>query len=309
MSDDGPTDHHQGEDPWHHVQVERDGVVLDVRVAGPADGEPVVLLHGFPQTSRCWTALARLLTADRAEGEPPLLLLAPDQRGCSPGARPADVAAYALDELVADALAVVAATGHEAAHLVGHDWGSSVAWALAGRHPERVRSLLAVSLPHPAAYAVALRDDPDQQARSAYLRDFRAPAPGPEETLLADDAARLRAIWGDDVPAVQQEADLAVLRDGALHGGLNWYRAMRRDIAETPDVVVPTTYVWGTEDTFAGEVAARRCGEHVRADYRFVPLPGVGHWVPDREPQVLAAELRARVTQGVRPPPGVGPAR
>lgn len=294
-------DHHLDESPWRHQQVERDGLLLDVRVAGPADGEPVVLLHGFPQTSRSWTALARLLAAaDRAGDGPSLLLLAPDQRGYSPGARPAGVAAYALEELVADALAVVEATGHGSAHVVGHDWGASVAWALTGHHPDRVRSLLAVSLPHPAAYGAALTVDTDQQARSAYLQDLRAPAPGPEDALLAEDALGLRAIWGDAVPLADQEADLEVLRDGALHGGLNWYRAMRRAIADTPDATVPTTYVWGTEDAYSGEAGARRCGDHVRGEYRFVPLQGVGHWIPDQAPQVLAGELQDLVASTPR---------
>ncbi len=282
-------------DPWQRTRVARGDVVLDVRTAGPEDGEPVVLLHGFPQTSRCWTALARSLARSLAPSHPPLRLLAPDQRGCSPGARPPAVAAYALEELVADVLAVVAATGHDSAHLVGHDWGAQVAWAVAGHHPGRVRSLLTVSVPHPAAYGAALRGDADQRARSAYLQDFRAPAPGPEEALLADGAAALRALWGDVVPQEEQEHDLAVLRDGALEGGLNWYRAMRRDIADTPASTVPTTFVWGEEDAFAGAAGAHACGDHVRADYRFVALPGVGHWVPDQAPDVLAAELRARV--------------
>lgn len=292
---DGVT--HTASDPWQRTRVERDGLVLDVRTAGPEDGEPVVLLHGFPQTSRSWTALARLLTSGPGAGaeHPPVRLLAPDQRGYSPGARPRDVAAYALEELVADALAVVEATGHASAHVVGHDWGSQVAWAVAGRHPERVRSLLAVSIPHPAAYGTALRTDSDQQSRSAYLQDFRAPAPGPEGALLADDAAALRSLWGAAVPAAEQEADLAQLRDGALEGGLNWYRAMRRDIADTPASAVPTTFVWGEDDAFAGAAAAHACGDHVQADYRFVPLPGVGHWVPDQAPQVLADELFARL--------------
>ena len=110
--------------------VERDGLVFDVTTAGPADGEPVVLLHGFPQSARCWDAVTPVLAAAG------LRTFAPDQRGYSPGARPAGRAAYRMAEVVADAAAVVEAalaqTGRPRAHVVGHDWGAIVAWTLAG---------------------------------------------------------------------------------------------------------------------------------------------------------------------------------
>ena len=123
----------------------RAGLTFDVRDEGPRDGEPVVLLHGFPQTSVIWTPLGGRL---RAAG---YRTLAPDQRGYSPGARPRGVRPYALPELVADALAVLDAATADRAHLVAHDWGAGVAWALAARHPDRVASLTSLSSPPPQA--------------------------------------------------------------------------------------------------------------------------------------------------------------
>jgi alpha-beta hydrolase superfamily lysophospholipase len=84
-----------------------------------------VLLHGFPQSTACWIRVAETLAAARYR------MLAPDQRGYPAGARPAAVRAYRMPELVADVLALAEAARF---HLVGHDWGGAVAWALAGRH-------------------------------------------------------------------------------------------------------------------------------------------------------------------------------
>src|SRR5919202_1224240 len=95
----------------------RDGLTFDVRDAGPADGEPVVLLHGFPQDGSAFDRLTPLLAAAG------LRTLAPDQRGYSPGARPAGRSAYRVRELEADVLALLDAAGLASAHVVGHDWG------------------------------------------------------------------------------------------------------------------------------------------------------------------------------------------
>jgi pimeloyl-ACP methyl ester carboxylesterase len=133
------------------------------------------LLHGFPQTSACWTALLETLAAAGYRA------VAPDQRGYSPKARPTPVRADRLPELVADVLAITDRLGAETFHLVGHDWGGVVAWRLAGGHPDRVATLTAVSTPHPPAFARALVAG-TQALRSAYIPLFRIP--GLPERLL-----------------------------------------------------------------------------------------------------------------------------
>src|SRR5215213_5684608 len=119
-----------------------DGLTFDVEDEGPLEGDPVVLLHGFPQRSTCWRLVVPLL---HARG---LRTYAPDQRGYSPSARPARRRDYRLERLVDDVLALVEAIGRPV-HLVGHDWGAVVAWALASQRPDDVRTLTAVSVPHP----------------------------------------------------------------------------------------------------------------------------------------------------------------
>ena len=264
-------------------------LTFDVRTAGPDDGEPVILLHGFPENSMSWGGVAPLL-ADAG-----LRVVAPDQRGYSPGARPADVRDYGTDLLADDVTALADALGLGTFHLVGHDWGAAVAWVTAARHGERLRSLTAVSVPHLAAYGAALRDDADQQQRASYIGLFRK-AGKAEDVLLKDDASRLRAMYADHVPANQVASYVSQLSEpGALTAALNWYRAMHADLAALPPVTMPTTYVWSDQDIAIGRAPAERCGEFVDADYRFVELTGKSHWIPEQEPDTLADAIIARV--------------
>jgi pimeloyl-ACP methyl ester carboxylesterase len=185
------------------------------------------------------------------------------------------------------------------ADVVGHDWGANVAWTLAAWHPDRVRSLTAVSVPHPTAYTVAYRVDPEQKERSAYIRLFWQPGKA-EEVLLADDARRLRRMLsGADgetgVPAEAVDEYVAVLSaPGALTAALNWYRAMSSDIRVDP-VGVPTTYVWSDGDVAIGRTGAEACANYVTGDFRFVELPGVTHWIPEEAPEHLARAILDRV--------------
>ncbi|UYP20402.1 alpha/beta hydrolase [Rhodococcus sp. Z13] len=265
-----------------------DDLTFDVRVAGPRDGVPVVLLHGFPETARSWTPVARLLVADG------FLVVAPDQRGYSPGARPVGAENYSLPTLAGDVLGLLDEFGLDRVHLVGHDWGASVAWYVAAHHPDRVAALTALSVPHLAAYRWALRNDDDQRARSSYIRLFREEGKA-EHVLLEDGARRLRAMFSPAVDRESVDHYVATLSaPGALTAALNWYRAATRDLDETPPVRVPTTYIWSTGDTALGRAGAERCAEFVVGDYEFVVLPGISHWIPEEAPEVVADVIRRR---------------
>ncbi len=264
------------------------GFTFDVRTAGDAAGPLVLLLHGFPAGARTYQAVMTRMASDG------FLLAAPEQRGYSPGARPAAVADYAIELLAQDALDLAEALGHPRFHLVGHDWGASIAWYLAARHPERVLSLTAASVPHLAAYGQALREDPDQQARGAYLKLLRSDKA--ERVLLEDGARRLAGFYGEGMPAADRAAYLQHFAEpGALSGALAWYRAMRADLGQLPPVTVPTTYLWSTADPALGRFGAERCAAHVTGDYRFVELPGISHWIPEEAPDAMVDAIRARV--------------
>jgi pimeloyl-ACP methyl ester carboxylesterase len=199
---------------------------------------------------------------------------------------------------VADAVAILDALGVDRVHVVGHDWGAVVGWGLAARYPERVRTLTALSVPHPRAFAHALLTSFDQLRRSRYILFFRR-AGRAEDALLADDAGRLRRMLADsglDAGAVDRY--VAPMRaPGALTAALNWYRAVSflGRGGGTGRVGVPTTYVWSDADVAIGRAAARRCGREVTGEYRFVELPGVTHWMVDQAPQAVVEAVLGRV--------------
>ncbi|MGY2081593.1 alpha/beta fold hydrolase [Modestobacter sp. SYSU DS0657] len=286
--------------PVGMLQVDVGDLTFDVRTDGPDDGLPVLLLHGFPETSLSWSAVTPLLA------QAGLRTFAPDQLGYSPGARPLDVDAYALPNLVQVTADLMTALDVPVAHVVGHDWGANVAWGLAAWHPDRVASLTAVSVPHPTAFTLAYRADPEQKERSGYVRLFRRPGEA-EEALLADDARRMRRLLeAPGVPAEAVDAYVGVLSaPGAMTAALNWYRATDAGTRVEP-VEVPTTFVWSDGDVAIGRTAAEACADQVTGDYRFVELPGITHWVPEQAPEALAGAIIERVAGGAAFDPAPG---
>jgi pimeloyl-ACP methyl ester carboxylesterase len=272
----------------HLLQIDARGLTFDVEVAGRPGDPFVLLLHGFPQTSHTWRDVLPALA--RAG----YYAAAPNQRGYSPGARPAGVEAYATANLVDDALALVDAFDAGGPrppsrfHLVGHDWGGQLAWLIAARRPDRVRTLTVLSRPHPAAFAAALRGDPAQADRSRHHRAFQDPDSA--RLLLADGARRLRASFeSQGVPADAIEAYLERLGDeAALDAAINWYRAAASTPAgsglaarEVPVVTVPTLYLWGSADATVGRQAAEGTAAHVSGPFRFEIIDGAGHFLTD----------------------------
>jgi pimeloyl-ACP methyl ester carboxylesterase len=253
------------------------GLTFDVRVAGPPDGVPVMLLHGFPQTSWCWRHQIDALVAAGHR------VLAPDQRGYSPGARPSGVRSYALPKLVDDVLGLADHEGLDRFHLVGHDWGAMVAWRLAATDADRVRSLTALSVPHPQAFRDALRDlRSGQAARSYYAALFQIP--GVERAMLARDGAGFRkALERTGLSAEEAGHYLGALGTReALGAALNWYRAVRPGSMDgVGTITVPTLHVWSTGDPALSRTGAEATEKYVRAPYRFEVLDDVSHWMPE----------------------------
>ncbi|HMN83598.1 MAG TPA: alpha/beta hydrolase [Burkholderiaceae bacterium] len=265
---------------------------FEVDRCGPADGPAVLLLHGFPQSR--W-AFRRQLPALAAAG---FHAVAPSQRGYSAGARPAGTEHYAADRIVDDALALMDRLQTGRFHLVGHDWGGQIAWMLAARAPQRLLSLTVLSRPHPAAFARAFAADPDQPGRSRHhkaLLDAGAPA-----ALRADDMAAFRRMFAAQrVPAEDADAYCDALRPaGALEAAIEWYRASATAMRnhDFPPVACDTLYLWGDGDSSVGRMAAEGTAAFVTGRFRFVAIPGAGHFLTDEVPEVVNRELLAHLS-------------
>lgn len=271
------------------TEVERDGLVLDVLDEGPPDGEPVVLLHGWPERATSWRHVAPILNAAGYR------TLAMDRRGFAPRARPRRRRDYRMPTLADDVAALIDRVGGSA-HVVGHDWGSAAAWMTAGQHPDRVRTLTAVSVPHPAAFVKAMVRS-DQLLKSYYMFLFQLPRV-PE--LIAtrrpqwfDLQLRKGGMSREDVARFRRE----IVDDGALTSSLGCYRGMLlgdpRDIRFR--VSAPTTMVWSTGDVALGRWGAEHSADWVDAPFELVVLDGVSHWIPTEAPEALAEAILERV--------------
>ena len=267
-------------------------LTFDAVIAGEASAPLVLLLHGFAESMHCWDAQVEALAAAGYRA------VAPSQRGYSPGARPDpnDPANYLIDRLMEDAMAIVAASGDadRRFHLAGHDWGGSIAWALADRFPQAIASLTVLSRPHPNAFNRALlTTDADQANRSRHHTAFLEPDAA--DVVLADDAKWLRErLAANGVPAAAIAQHLAVLGNkAAMEAALAWYRARGAIRSPLGPIRTPTLYIWGDADDTVGRVAAEGTVDFVAAPFCFEVLPGVGHFAADQAPERVS-ELMLR---------------
>ena len=269
-------------------------LTFDALTAGEPGAPLVLLLHGFAESMHCWRAQVEAL------GDAGYRVVAPSQRGYSPGARPdpREASHYHIDCLMDDAMAIAAVCGYGSTrfHLAGHDWGGSIAWGLADRHAERIASLTILSRPHPNAFNRALSMlDGDQKQRSRHHTAFLEPDAA--DVVLADDARWLRERWtANGVPAPAMEAHLSVLGNKeAMLAALAWYRARGAIRGPLGPTRVPTLYIWGDADDTVGRVAAEGTVDFIAASYRFEVLPGVGHFAADQAPERVCALLLAQL--------------
>ena len=270
------------------VQIRARGLSFRARVAGlDGDGPALVLLHGFPETSIMWRPLLE------AAAHAGFRVVAFDQRGYSPLARPTDVEAYRLPELVADLFAVASAVGFERFHLVGHDWGAIVGWVAAGQDHERIRSFVSLSIPHPGAIRVAN----EGQGTPLYVRFFRMPGV-PETLFTSGGLAPMRNALYASIPADQVDEYVSVFSEpGALRAALNWYRAMpgpflsARDIAG--EVVQPVLSVFGSRDlqVFTRTEVRELQPRFVTGPYRQIELDAGHRLIQERPEEVVEAVM------------------
>lgn len=277
------------------------GVGLDVATAGPEDGEPIVFLHGFPESHRTWrNQLAGF--SDR------YFTVAPDQRGFAGSSRPEGVENYTADKIIGDLIALVDALGIGRFTLAGHDWGGAIAWGAALRHPDRIGRLVIANAPHPFIFQKTLIEDREQRVASQYMRMFRNP--GMEQAIEAMGLATFveKSFSGHvDLDAVAPgeraiyEAQWSA--PGAMTAMLNWYRAAPIIVPEPdekverpafldapfPKLSMPVLVVWGMRDKALLPIQLEGLDKLVD-DLTLVKVDS-GHFVPWEEPAAVNAAI------------------
>ena len=278
--------------PAQAITMTVNGLHLHAVVAGPENGQLVVLLHGFPENWTAWRHSFKPLVHAGYR------VIAPDQRGYNLSDKPAGVHNYRLDALAADVRELIRASGRETAIIVGHDWGGSVAWQTAMDYPDVVDKLIIMNSPHPAAFAREIRENPAQQQRSWYMLFFQLP--WLPELILGQsplDTANLLFRRG----AVNQNAyssyDLHALaasmsQPGALTAMLNYYRAVFRfrPTGITRTIKTPTLILWGENDVALGKSLTYGIEQWV-PNVKIHYVMNCGHWVQNEAADEVNAEM------------------
>jgi pimeloyl-ACP methyl ester carboxylesterase len=278
------------------------GVTLNLASAGPEGGEPIIFLHGFPESHRTWRhQLAGLSDHYR--------VFAPDQRGFAASDKPEGVENYETDKIVADVMALADALGLDHFTLAGHDWGGAVAWTAALTHPFRVKRLIIVNAPHPLVFQKSLIEDPAQREASQYISFFRSPAAEAAITGMGLENFLERGLLSHaDSTKLPAEERQHYLDDwsqpGVLTAMLNWYRASKMTVpapgeeakaplwthAPFPKLRMPTLVVWGLKDSALLPVQLEGLHELVE-DLRVVTSTTAGHFITWEEPGTVTGAI------------------
>ena len=255
------------------ADVSVDELTFTCRVSGMEnDGEAVILLHGFPETSRMYYDLIPVLVSEGFK------VVAPDQRGYSPGARLPKISDYSIDKLSQDVIDIADAFQFEKFHLIGHDWGSAVGWVTVAFHSDRVISWAALSVPHLDAFFEAMNNNPEQQRKSQYIKFFKKPIL-PEFYFSIFGYKYLRDIWRKSSKEEIEKYLEVFKQKGALKASLNWYRAnMKNDDKSIGDIAAPTLIIYGLKDMAIGEKSVDESVKYLKGYYKIEKLE-TGHWL------------------------------
>lgn len=260
------------------MRADNDGVAIHYEAHG--EGTPVVLLHGFPDSGRLWRHQVPALV------EAGFRVVVPDLRGYGASDKPTGVEHYHLLLLGADVGCVLDAEGISRAHVVGHDWGAALAWAIAAVTPDRVDHLVAMSVGHPSSFRGA---GFDQLEKSWYMLFFQFPDIA-EQWLSADDWASFRA-WGGHPDADAVVAELEA--NGSLTPALNYYRANVPPASYLsppivlPPIQAPTMGIWSSRDFALTEGQMTRSEQYCATSWRYERIDGPGHWLQLEAPDTV----------------------
>jgi len=255
------------------ADINLDNFTFNCRVSGVEnEGEAVILLHGFPETSRMWYQLIPILANEGFK------VIAPDQRGYSQDARPSKISDYTIDKLSKDIIDIADTFQFEKFHLIGHDWGSAVGWYTVSINVDRVISWTALSVPHLDAFFESINTDKEQQQKSQYISFFKKPIL-PELYFKIFGYKYLKDIWRKS-SKLEIEKYLEVFKQrGALKSSLNWYRAnINNSNNMIGNIDTPTLIIYGIKDMAIGEKSVDESAKYLKGEYKIEKLD-VGHWL------------------------------
>jgi len=260
--------------------IPTNGIQLHTAIAGPENGDPVFLLHGFPDAWFGWEDQIGALA------EAGFRVITPDQRGYNLSDKPLGVSNYRMVTLIEDILGLADGFGFDHFHLAGHDFGAMVSWNLAMRRPERLKSLAIANGPHPAVMQKYLRSNLSQMLKSWYAFFFQLPGL-PERLVKANNWQILMRALPDDFTEEQRNRYReAWSQPGAMTSMINWYRSSLRGSRRSrmpSKIRVPTLVIWGQKDRHIGYEMAPLSVDLCH-DGRLVMFKDATHWVMHDKP-------------------------
>ena len=274
-------------DPIRFEFIPTNGIRLHAAFAGPEDGEPVILLHGFPEAWFGWEPQIHALAAAGFR------VIAPDQRGYNLSDKPKGVASYHMHTLVADIIGLADSLGLDRFSLAGHDFGAMVGWYLAMQRPERLKRLAIANVPHPSVMRHYVRRHPSQMRKSWYALFFQIPAL-PERLVRANNWRMLMSAMPRGLSREERSRYReAWAQPGAMTGMINWYRSMLRHsprAAGPTRISTPTLMVWGKRDPHLSYGMAPPSVD-MCDDGRLITFEDATHWVLQDEPEEVSRLL------------------
>ena len=261
-----------GDENFADVFITRN-LIFTCRVGGMKNtGETVILLHGFPETSRMWYDLIKVLSSSNYR------VVAPDQRGYSQGARPLKVSDYKVNKLTQDVVNLADAFKANRFHLIGHDWGAAVGWALSSMCKDRIITYSALSVPHLDAFSDAISNDEIQKKKSYYIKLFRIRFL-PELYFKTLNYYNLKTVWRSSNKKEIKIYLSVFSQKNALKAALHWYRATNlKSTRKIGNIFVPVLMIYGKRDIAIGEKAINETINYIKAPYTVKKINS-SHWL------------------------------
>ncbi len=269
------------------VYIDTNGIKLHTIVIG--SGEPIILLHGFPEFWYCWKSVIPGLKEK-------FKLIIPDMRGYNLSDKPNDVKKYKMEFLIGDIKGLIEELKLKQVFLAGHDWGGLVAWVFAEKHPELLKKLIILNAPHPKIFQKTLRTDKKQQEASSYIFEFLKPQA--EKKLYEDDYRRLKKAVFEDMFSKTNFTEFdkekyieAWSQPGAILGGVNYYRANMSFDEWTGIIELPTLVIWGMNDVALLPQQLEGLSDYVK-NLKIVRSENSSHWITHDDPDLIISSIK-----------------